>query len=64
MTDTEAKAKTDAKIERLYDRGLELAKSPDTREQGRAIFLAGMDVAVKATDRAVKIQKQQLKYQQ
>jgi hypothetical protein len=63
MSDEELKAKTDAKIERLYDKGLELAKDPSTREQGLRTFLAGMDIAAKATEQAIRIQKSELKYQ-
>ena len=63
MTDAELKAKTDAKIERLYDKGLELAKDPATREQGRRIFLAGMDISAKTTDQAIRTQRSGLQYQ-
>ena len=60
MTAEELKTKTDNTIETRYDRGLTLAtegieQNDNTKiEQGRAIFLTGLAIAVKATQNATK----------
>ena len=62
MTDEQTKLKTDEKIERLYDRGLNLAidaTTPEEIETARLTFLAGMDIAVRATARAMDIQNRE-----
>lgn len=73
MTDEQAKEKTNAKIDRLYAQGAALVKEsmtmPEgdesglTKERGRRIFLAGMDVSTRATARSMKIEKSKLKHQ-
>ena len=60
MTDEQLKTKTDNTIETRYNRGLTLAtegieQNDNTKiEQGRAIFLTGLAIAVKATQNATK----------
>jgi hypothetical protein len=60
MTDEELKTRTDNTIETRYNRGLNLANEGIEQndnskiEQGRAIFLTGMAIAVKATQNATK----------
>jgi hypothetical protein len=60
MTDEELKTRTDNTIETRYNRGLNLANEGIEQndnskiEQGRAIFLTGMSIAVKATQNATK----------
>ena len=60
MTDEELKTRTDKTIETRYNRGLNLANEGIEQndnskiEQGRAIFLTGMAIAVKATQNATK----------
>jgi hypothetical protein len=60
MTEEELKTKTDNTIDTRYQRGLTLAtegieQNDNTKiEQGRAIFLTGLAIAVKATQNATK----------
>ena len=60
MTDEELKTKTDNTIDTRYQRGLNLATEGIEQndnakiEQGRAIFLTGLAIAVKATQNATK----------
>ena len=60
MTDEQLKSKTDTTIETRYNRGLTLATEGIEQndnakiEQGRAIFLTGLTIAVKATQNATK----------
>ncbi len=60
MTDEELKTRTDNTIETRYNRGLNLANEGIEQndnskiEQGRAIFLTGLAIAVKATHNATK----------
>jgi hypothetical protein len=60
MTDEELKTRTDNTIETRYQRGLNLANEGIEQndnskiEQGRAIFLTGLAIAVKATQNATK----------
>jgi len=68
MTDEEIKTKIDDRIERLYSRGLQLTEEGATSgeqqkiEHGRLTFLAGMDIATKSTQHAIRHQISQLKY--
>ena len=60
MTEEELKTKTDNTIATRYKRGLTLATEGIEQndnakiEQGRAIFLTGLAIAVKATQNATK----------
>lgn len=72
MTNTEIKTHMDAKIERLMDTGQQIVSAalelPDGDERahmierGRLTFLAGVDIACRATHEAIKHQKLNLKY--
>lgn len=66
MTDDQLQTRTNDKIERLYARGSEMATNATTdeeRQKGLAIFIAGLDVAIQATQNAYQYAIKNSKHQ-